>query len=154
VIGHPLTPFGAGHQKRGFLPLRDSMRCLTLALEHPPEAGRYRVFNQFQRVYDVTELAELVRSAALEVGLEAQVRHVENPRIEDEDHYYEPDHQQLFDLGYRPTLDIPAEMRQMLEDLLPHHDRIERHRSALLPDVHWSGERRAVRYMAPADETP
>ena len=43
VIGHPLTPFGKGHQKRGFLPLRDSMQCLTLALENPPSEGEYRV---------------------------------------------------------------------------------------------------------------
>ena len=56
VIGHPLTLFGKGHQKRGFLPLRDSMQCLTLSLENPPEAGEYRVFNQFEEVYDVTEL--------------------------------------------------------------------------------------------------
>lgn len=155
VIGHPLTPFGAGHQKRGFLPLRDSMRCLTLALEHRPEAGQYRVFNQFQRVYDLSEFAELVRSAANDVGLEAEVRHVENPRIEAEDHYYEPDHQHLFDLGYAPTLDIPGEIRTMLEDLLPHRDRIERHRDVLLPDVRWNGQRRAVRYLAPADaDTP
>jgi UDP-sulfoquinovose synthase len=155
VIGHPLTPFGAGHQKRGFLPLRDSMRCLTLALEHEPEAGEYRVFNQFQRVYDLSEFAELVRAAAHDMGLEAEVRHVENPRVEAEDHYYEPDHQHLFDLGYAPTLDIRGEIRTMLEDLVPHRDRIERHRDALLPDVRWNGERRAVRYLAPADaDTP
>src|SRR5215203_769678 len=155
VIGHPLTPFGAGHQRRGFLPLRDSMRCLTLALEHQPAAGQYRVFNQFQRVYDLSEFAELVRAAAHDMGLEAEVRHVENPRVEAEDHYYEPDHQHLFDLGYAPTLDIRGEIRTMLEDLVPHRDRIERHRDVLLPDVRWNGQRRAVRYLAPADaDTP
>ena len=51
VIEHPLTPYGAGGQVRGFLPLRDSMQCLTLALENPPAAGEYRVFNQFEEVY-------------------------------------------------------------------------------------------------------
>ncbi|MBI3778410.1 MAG: NAD-dependent epimerase/dehydratase family protein, partial [Gammaproteobacteria bacterium] len=64
VIGHPLTPFGKGGQKRGFLPLRDSMQCLTLALEKPARAGEYRVFNQFQEVYNVTDLALKVQKAA------------------------------------------------------------------------------------------
>jgi len=69
VIGHPLTPFGKGHQKRGFLPLRDSMQCLTLALENPPrKAGEYRVFNQFEEVYDVTELALKVQKVAGQLG--------------------------------------------------------------------------------------
>ena len=57
VIGHPLTPYGKGHQKRGFLPLRDSMQCLTIAIENPPKKGEYRVFNQFEEVYDLYELA-------------------------------------------------------------------------------------------------
>src|SRR5204863_8822583 len=47
AIGEPMTPFGRGNQKRGFLPLRDSVQCLTLAFENPPPAGEYRVFNQF-----------------------------------------------------------------------------------------------------------
>ncbi|HIE55003.1 MAG TPA: NAD-dependent epimerase/dehydratase family protein, partial [Chromatiaceae bacterium] len=61
VIGHPLTPYGRGHQRRGFLPLRDSMQCLTLAIENPPKEGEYRVFNQFEEVYDIYELAEKVK---------------------------------------------------------------------------------------------
>nr|MBA3430798.1 NAD-dependent epimerase/dehydratase family protein [Actinomycetota bacterium] len=106
VIGHPITPFGKGHQKRGFLPLRDSMQCLTLALENSPQAGEYRVFNQFEEVYDITELAGKVHRAATEMGMEASVRNLANPRVELEEHYYNPDHQQLADLGYKPTRDV------------------------------------------------
>lgn len=154
VTGHPLTPFGAGHQKRGFLALRDSMRCLTLALEHPPQAGEYRVFNQFQQVYDITELAELVRGSAEELGMDVEVCPVENPRIEAEDHYYVADHQHLHDLGYVPTTDIAGEIRMMLEDLLPHAERIRRHSQVLLPDVRWDGRRQPVHYLAPAGPGP
>ena len=53
VIEHPLTPYGDGGQVRGFLPLRDSMQCLTLGLENPPEPGEYRVFNQFEETYSI-----------------------------------------------------------------------------------------------------
>ena len=147
VIGHPLTPFGKGHQKRGFLPLRDSMQCLTLSLENPPEHGEYRVFNQFAEVYDVTELAQKVRTVAAEFDLDPVVRNLTNPRRELEEHYYNPDHQHLFDLGYEPTHDVEAELRIMFADLIRHGDRIEAKRDALIPDVRWDGRREKVRYV-------
>jgi UDP-sulfoquinovose synthase len=150
VIGHPLTPFGKGHQKRGFLPLQDSMQCLTLALENPPKAGEYRVFNQFEEVYDVTELALKVQSAAGEVGLEVEVNNLENPREELEDHYYQPDHQHLLDLGYVPTRDIDGEIKTMLRDLVTHSERIELKREVLVPGIRWSGQREKVPFIRPA----
>ena len=152
VIEHPLTPYGAGGQVRGFLPLRDSMQCLTLGLEHPPEAGEYRVFNQFEETYSVRSLAAIVKDAALTLGLKAEIAAVENPRaaIERQDHYYSPDHQRLRDLGYQPGHDVATEVRNMLEDLLPYRDRIAEHQQALLPDVHWDGTRRQVDYLAEA----
>lgn len=147
VIGHPLTPFGKGHQRRGFLPLRDSMQCLTLALHNPPLAGEYRVFNQFEEVYDVTELAVKVQAVAAGIGLRAQVQHIENPRMELEEHHYAPDHKHLLDLGYKPTHDVEAEIELMLYDLNRHRDRIEARREALIPDVRWRGPRERVRFL-------
>jgi UDP-sulfoquinovose synthase len=144
VIGHPLTIFGKGGQKRGFLPLRDSMQCLTLALENPPAEGEYRVFNQFEEVYGVSELAERVRKVANEMGLSADIVHLENPRVEMEEHYFKPDHQHLLDLGYQPTHDMEAELKVMLSDLVRYRDRIEAVRDAVLPDVLWKGDRRQV----------
>ena len=147
VIGHPLTPFGKGHQRRGFLPLRDSMQCLTLAIENPPQAGEYRVFNQFQEVYDVTELAEKVARVGNALGLNVEVRNIENPRQEMEEHYYNPDHQHLLDLGYRPTHDVEAELKIMLNDLIEYRDRIEAHREVLIPDIRWDGTRRKSSFL-------
>jgi UDP-sulfoquinovose synthase len=147
VIGHPLTPYGAGHQRRGFLPLRDSMQCLTLALENPPAQGEYRVFNQFQEVYDVTELALMVQRVAGDLGLDVEVRNLENPRVEAEEHYYNPDHRNLLDLGYQPTHDVETELRVMLEDLIAHEGRIRNWQSRLIPDVRWDGRRRPVEFL-------
>jgi UDP-sulfoquinovose synthase len=147
VIGHPLTPFGKGRQRRGFLPMRDSMQCLTLAIENPPEAGEYRVFNQFEEVYDVTELANKVVKVAAELGLDAEVHNLENPRIEAEEHYYNPDHQHLLDLGYQPTHDMEAELHIMLADLARYRDRIEAKRALLIPDIRWDGTRRKVAFL-------
>jgi len=147
VIGHPLTPFGKGHQRRGFLPLRDSMQCLTLAVEHPPAAGEYRVFNQFEEVYDVTELALKVQKVGGELGLAVAVQNLENPRFEKEEHYYQPDHRHLLDLGYQPTHDMESEMRMMLTDLLAYRERIESLRDVLIPDIRWDGTRRKMEFL-------
>lgn len=147
VIGHPLTPFGKGHQRRGFLPLRDSMQCLTLAIENPPPLGEYRVFNQFEEVYDVTELAIKVQKVGRILGLDVAVRNLENPRVEKEEHYYHPDHRHLLDLGYQPTHDMETEMRIMLADLLVYRERIESLREVLIPDIRWDGTRRKVEFI-------
>jgi UDP-sulfoquinovose synthase len=147
VIGHPLTPFGKGHQRRGFLPLRDSMQCLTLALENPPQAGEYRVFNQFEEVYDVTELALKVQKVGCELGLSVKVHNLENPRIEKEEHYYNPDHRHLLDLGYQPTHDVESELKIMLTDLMKYRDRIESRQNVFIPDIHWNGTRHKVEFL-------
>ena len=147
VIGHPLTLFGKGHQKRGFLPLRDSMQCLTIGLENPPKAGEYRVLNQFQEVYEVTELAEKVVRVAADLGLKAELRHLENPRQELEEHRYQPDHQNLLDLGYKPTHDVEAEIKLMLTDLMKYRERIEERKEVLVPDIRWDGHHRKARYI-------
>lgn len=150
VIGHPLTPFGKGHQLRGFLPLRDSMQCLTLALENPPKKGEYRVFNQFEEIYDITELALKVKRVAGALGLEVVVNNLENPRNEMEEHYYQADHQHLLDLGYKPTHDVEAEIRAMVSDLIKYRARIEAKRDSLIPDVRWDGRRQKVHFLSPA----
>lgn len=147
VIGHPLTPFGKGLQKRGFLPLRDSMQCLTLALDNPAQASEYRVFNQFEEVYGVTELAHKVQKAAGALGIEAEIRALVNPRVELEDHYYNPDHRHLLELGYQPSHDVEAELQIMLDDLMRYRDRIEAKREVLIPDVQWKGHRARVAYL-------
>jgi UDP-sulfoquinovose synthase len=148
VIGHPLTPFGRGHQKRGFLPLRDSMQCLTLALENPSQPGEYRVLNQFEEVYDLTELAEKVRRVAGQLGLKVEIHNLENPRKEMEEHYYKPDHQNLRDLGYKPTHDVEAEMKIMLTDLMKYRERIEAKKEVLIPKIRWDGTRHKVEYLS------
>lgn len=147
VIGMPLSPFGKGHQKRGFLPLRDSMQCITISIENPPEEKKYRVFNQFEEVYDLTELAVKVQKVAGDLGLKVEVRNLENPRLEPEEHYYNPDHQHLLDLGYVPTRDIEAEIKTMLKDLMKYKHRIQARAHALIPDIRWDGSRKKVTYL-------
>src|SRR3984893_13708873 len=99
AVGYPLTVYGKGGQTRGFLDIRDTVRCVELAALNPPEAGEYRVFNQFTEQFSVAELAEKVRAARAAHGLETQIEHLPNPRTEMEAHYYNAKHQRLVDLG-------------------------------------------------------
>jgi UDP-sulfoquinovose synthase len=147
VIGLPLTPYGRGRQRRGFLPLRDSMQCLTLAIENPPDRGEYRTFNQFEEVYSIFDLADKVKKVGDKHGLNVRIEALENPRIEAEEHYYNPDHQHLLDLGYQPTHDMEAELDLMFEDLIPHMDRIESRKEAQFPDIRWDRTRRKSSYL-------
>jgi UDP-sulfoquinovose synthase len=147
AVGHPLTVYGKGNQLRGFLPLRDSMQCLTLAIENPPQGGEYRVFNQFEEVYKLSELAMKISKVSSDFGLKVAVRHTENPRHEEEEHYFRPDHQKLLDLGYQPTHDMEAEIKIMMKDLLRYKNRIEARADVLLPNIRWDGSRERVRYI-------
>jgi UDP-sulfoquinovose synthase len=104
VIGHPLTVYGSGGQTRGFLNIRDTLACVELAATNPAEAGEFRVFNQFTEQFSVLELAELVKHAAEHLGYTVQIDHVDNPRVEKEEHYYNAIHTKLLDLGLEPTL--------------------------------------------------
>lgn len=147
VIGLPITPYGKGHQKRGVLALRDSIQCFTLTIENPPQAGEYRVFNQFEESYSIADLAARVQRAGKKLGLNPEVRHVENPRKEMEEHYYNPDHAKLLALGYKPTRDIDGEIEIVLRDLMRNAERIQARKEALLPDIRWDGTRRKSIYL-------
>jgi len=102
AVGEPLTVYGKGGQTRGFLDIRDTVRCIELAALNPPAAGEYRVFNQFTEQFSVLELAQKVEHARAAHGLPTTIHHVPNPRREKEDHYYNAKHQHLLDLGLQP----------------------------------------------------
>jgi UDP-sulfoquinovose synthase len=104
ALGHPLTVYGAGGQTRSFLDIRDTVRCIEIALENPAAEGQYRVFNQFTEMFSVEELAERVARVAREHGLACEIAHVANPRVERESHYYNCVNTNLRSLGLEPTL--------------------------------------------------
>ncbi|MEA2690362.1 MAG: UDP-sulfoquinovose synthase [Candidatus Eremiobacteraeota bacterium] len=104
ALGHPLTVYGSGGQTRSFLDIRDTVRCIEIALEHPAREGEYRVFNQFTEMFAVEELAERVARVAHERGIACEIAHVANPRVERESHYYNCVNTNLRSLGLEPTL--------------------------------------------------
>ncbi|MGC8499340.1 MAG: NAD-dependent epimerase/dehydratase family protein [Acidimicrobiales bacterium] len=100
AISHPLTVHGTGGQTRAFIHIRDTVRCVQIALENPPERGdRVKVFNQVTETYRVRELAELVSSMT---GV--PVANVPNPRREAVENDLNVSRDQFLALGLNPTL--------------------------------------------------
>ncbi len=104
VAGIPLTVYGKGGQKRGFLNIRDTLKCVNIAVDNPPRPGEFRVFNQFTEVFSVLDLARIVKEASESLGLKVKIDHLSNPRVEKEEHYYNPSNESLLKLGLKPIL--------------------------------------------------
>lgn len=150
VCGLPLTPYGKGKQKRGFLNIRDTLRCVELAITHPARPGEYRVFNQFTEIFSITELAELVVEQASKLGIQARIEPIPNPRVEAEDHYYNAKHTRLLDLGLQPHYLSDVLLESMLKTILCYQDRIKE--EIILPRIQWGGgheqEKELLRWAA------
>jgi UDP-sulfoquinovose synthase len=138
AIGVPLTVYGRGGQTRGYLDIRDTMACITLALEKPAEPGEFRVFNQFTEQFSVAELAGLVQRVRAEYGLETSVTHVPNPRVELEEHYYNAKHQRLLELGLQPHLLSDTLLESMIEWVQQHANGVDEV-ALQKPSVTWTG---------------
>lgn len=135
VAGIPLTIYGKGAQKRGFLNIRDTLRCVELAITNPANPGQCRVFNQFTETYTVSDLAALVAQQASKIGLRVEVNNIENPRVELEEHYYNPVHSKLLGLGLQPRYLSEVLLDSMLKRVLELRHRIKH--DIILPRVKW-----------------
>ena len=136
VAGVPLTVYGRGGQTRGYLNLLDTLQCVELALRNPVAAGKLRVLNQFTETFSVNELAERVRRAAAGIGLDVAIKNIDNPRKEKEEHYYNPMHSGLADLGLKPNLMTDDVLSEMLHIVMRYKDRIDTRK--ILPRVAWN----------------
>ena len=133
ILGLPITPYGKGGQRRGFIALEDSIQSLRLAVENPPSPGEYRVFNQFDEAYSVGDLAQMVVRVAGRLGIPAEVQASYNPRVEMEEHYYNPHHENLLQLGYRHMRTLEESMEWILQDLQRFRSRLEAKKHVVLP---------------------
>ena len=136
VVGHPLTVYGSGGQTRGFLDLRDTLACVELAVANPPDAGEYRVFNQFTESFSVRELAELVVRLS---PRNASIESIPDPRVEAEEHYYRAAHTKLLDLGLKPHLLSDTLIESLFTVVERNQHRVDP--DAIRPTVNWRAQR-------------
>ena len=136
VAGVPLTVYGKGGQTRGYLDIRDTLQCVELAAANQPDPGQLNIFNQFVETFSVNELAEKVQRVGKGMGIDVVVESIPNPRKELEDHYYNPAHSGLLDLGLQPHYLTDDVLAGMLDLTLRYRDSISRER--IFPRVHWN----------------
>lgn len=135
VIGHPLTVYGKGGQTRGFLDIRDTVRCLELAIANPAQSGEFRVFNQFTELFSVGDLALMVKKAGSALGLNVEINNLDNPRIELEEHYFNAKNTKLLDLGLQPHYLSDSLLDSLLNFATKYKNRVDMNH--ILPKVTW-----------------
>ncbi|GCL41258.1 NAD-dependent epimerase/dehydratase family protein [Anabaena sp. FACHB-1250] len=134
-VGHPLTVYGKGGQTRGFLDIRDTVRCIELAIANPAEPGEFRVFNQFTELFSVGDLAMMVKKAGNAMGLNVDINHIDNPRVEKEEHYFNAKNTKLLDLGLQPHLLSDSLLDSLLNFAVKYQNRVDH--KQILPKVSW-----------------
>jgi len=98
ALGHPLSVYGSGRQTRAFINIRDTVRCIALAIANPPQQGeRVRIYNQMTETFRVIDLANMISAMT-----GTSVSYVENLRKEAEENELLVDDQLLIRLGLRP----------------------------------------------------
>jgi UDP-sulfoquinovose synthase len=139
AVGHPLTVYGKGGQTRGYLDIRDTVRCIELACLSPAKPGEFRVFNQFTEQFRVLELAHMVKAAAKNLGLKVEIDHLPAPRVESEEHYYNAKHSKLIDLGLEPHYLSESLLDSLLNIAVKYRDRVDQ--ALFMPRVNWRNAR-------------
>jgi UDP-sulfoquinovose synthase len=132
LVGYPLTVYGKGGQTRGYLNIKDTMQCILKSTQKPSNKGELRIFNQIMETFSVKELAETTQKVGRSLGYDVQVKQIDNPRKEAEDHYYNPTYQGLIDIGVEPHYLNDAVMETMLKF-------VEKYKSNIRKDIIFKG---------------
>jgi len=151
AVEHPLTVYGKGGQTRGYIDIRDTVRCIELACLNPAGRGECRVFNQFTEQFTVLQLAHMVQDVAKRMGLTVAIDHLPDPRVELEEHYYNAKHSRLTDLGLKPHLLSDSLLDSLLNISVQYRDRVDT--SLFMPQVNWRKHRNERRQSNPVAAT-
>ena len=132
VVGYPLTVYGKGGQTRGYLNIKDTLQCVHMSEKTPAKSGELRIFNQIMESFTANELAEKTQRVGQQLGYEIRIDHLENPRKEAEEHYYNPTYQGLLDIGVQPHYLTDEVMEEMFKV-------VEKYRNNIRKDVIFKG---------------
>ncbi|WP_344868175.1 NAD-dependent epimerase/dehydratase family protein [Amycolatopsis ultiminotia] len=134
VLGQPLTVYGQGAQTRGLIDIRDTVECIRLAVENPADRGEFRVFNQMTESYSVAQIADIVANC---FPGPVQIEQLDNPRVEQAEHYYHVKHTGLVELGLQPHLLSDTLIETMFDLVGANKHRVDDDR--MRPTVRWRG---------------
>ena len=130
-----MTVYGKGNQKRAFLNIIDTINCVKIASNNPPKGGEFRVFNQFSEFSSLNEISKRIESYATANKIKSKISHIKNPRIEDEDHYYNPKNTSLISLGLKPIIMDNEQIDKIYKVIKKNQERVNL--DTLSPDINW-----------------
>ncbi len=134
AVGHPLTIYGSGGQTRAFIHIRDTVRCISLAVKHPPaKKQRVKIFNQATETHRVRDLADLVAHLT-----GAEVRYYVNPRNEAWENELVVHNEQFLELGLNPITLSDGLLQEVIEIAARYADRVDQ--SKIIADSRWRAD--------------
>jgi len=126
IVGYPLTVYGKGGQTRGYLNLKDTLQCVHKSEQTPAKQGELRIFNQMMETFSANDLAEKTTRVGQSLGYDVQIEHLENPRKEMEEHYYNPTYQGLIEIGVEPHYLTDEVMAEIFRSVAQYKDQIRK----------------------------
>jgi len=138
IIGSDLTIYGDGLHKRGFIALNDSIQCLMLAIKNKIDKGTYRTWNQLDTVHSMNDIADTVIKISKNYRIETNKKYIESPRKEFIcDHYYNPEVNNLKELGFSPSRKLEEEINYIFRTLVPYKDKLKKLKKVVNPIIRW-----------------
>ena len=135
VTGNSLTVYGEGKQKRTFLNILDTLQCVDIASQNIPQKGEYRVFNQFTEVFSILELAEIIKQQSEKKNINVKIEKIENPRVEQAEHYYNPKNFNFKKLGLKPKKISDVILNEMIDEIVKYKNNFKS--ELILPKIKW-----------------
>ena len=130
AVGHPLTVYGTGGQTRAFINIQDTVNCIRLAIENPPNTEKVRIFNQMTEARRLIDLAHCVSEIT-----GAEIKFYDNPRKEAASNELPMRHEQLEKLGLNPILLEQGLCEEVYEVAKRYQDRCNR--SKIISTTKW-----------------
>jgi UDP-sulfoquinovose synthase len=135
IVDYPLTVYGKGGQIRGYLNIKDTLQCVHMSEKTPAKKGELRIFNQIMETFSANQLAEITQRTGNKLGYDVKIDHLENPRKEAEEHYYNPTYQGLIDIGVKPHYLTDEVMEGMFRVVEQYKDNIRK--DVIFKGVKW-----------------